>query len=322
MKKLLPPYFYTFNQYLRDTYPDKIYKIPVDAGFTCPNRDGSKAYGGCTYCDNISFSPGARSGLPLDEQIRNGIEFYRTKRKAKKFIVYFQAYSNTYAPVARLKELYDKAFEFPEVMGISIGTRPDCIDEEKLDLIASYREKGYYVLVEYGVESTNEETLKAINRQSTFQEFLQTVKMTHQRKLDVCVHTILGLPHDTYETIMQTAKTLAALNVKACKVHHLYIAPHTVMAKQYEQGDIKVMGLDEYLSLACDFLELLPPEMVIHRFIGELYGQHCIAPDWQVTKAQVLERFTQEFEKRGTQQGSRFDPDYTIDIPVPAHLSR
>jgi radical SAM protein (TIGR01212 family) len=322
MKKLAPPYFYTFNQYLKDTYPEKIYKVPVDAGFTCPNRDGSKAYGGCTYCDNISFSPGSRTKLPLKEQIQNGINFYREKRKAKKFIVYFQAYSNTYAPVARLKELYDMAFAFPEVMGISIGTRPDCIDKEKLDLIASYKEKGYYVLVEYGVESTNNETLKAINRKSSFQEFLNAVQMTHQRKLDVCVHTILGLPKDTYQTMMQTAQALAALKVKACKVHHLYIAPHTIMEKQFQQGEIKVMGADEYISLACDFLELLPPEMVIHRFIGELYGEHCIAPNWQITKAQVLEKFTKEFERRGTQQGSRYNPDAQIILPETAEASR
>jgi radical SAM protein (TIGR01212 family) len=302
-----PPYFYTFNQYLKETYPWKVYKIPIDAGFTCPNRDGTKAIGGCTYCDNISFSPGARTGgLPYELQIQKGINFYREKRKAKKFIIYFQAYSNTYADINHLKSLYDTALQIPDVLGLSIGTRPDCIDEEKLELLSSYKKQGYYVLVEYGLESSNNKTLEAINRQHTVEDFINAVELTHKYGLDICCHTILGLPEDTYETMMETAQLLASLNIRACKIHHLYIAPHTVMEEQYNHHKIKVMDIEEYIRIACDFMELLPPETVIHRFIGELYGEHCIAPNWKMTKAQVLERFAQEFIKRDSHQGSRY----------------
>ena len=303
------PYFYTFNQYLKDSFPDKIYKIPIDAGFTCPNRDGSRGYGGCTYCDNISFSPGARlGGIPIEEQIAKGIEYYRLKRKAKKFIVYFQAYSNTYAPVSHLKDLYDRALTFPEVIGISIGTRPDCIDREKIELIRSYKDRDYYVLVEYGLESMKDSTLESINRKNTFQEFMDAVHLTHEYGLDVCVHTILGLPGDTREDILDMAKLLAQLKVKACKIHHLYIAPNTVMEKQWREGNILLMEAEEYIHLVCDFLELLPPDMVIHRFIGELYGEHCLAPRWGLMKAQVLDKICLEFEHRKTCQGSRYQP--------------
>ena len=316
MNPLAAPHFYTFNQYLKDTYPYKVYKIPIDAGFTCPNRDGVKAVGGCTYCDNESFSPGTRGGrLPVETQIANGIKFYQEKRKAKKFIVYFQAYSNTYGDVDYLKSVYDRAFAFPDVIGISIGTRPDCIDEEKLDMIREYKDRGHYVLMEYGLESLNPKVLEQINRQNTVEDFFNAIEMTQKKGLDICAHTILGLPGDSYNNMMDMARTLAALKLTACKIHHLYIAPHTVMEEQYHQGKIKVITLNDYVSLACDFLERLPSTMIIHRFIGELYGDHCIAPKWGVTKAQVIEHFTKEFEKRGTQQGSQFDPKFKPSLP-------
>ena len=301
------PYFYTFNQYLRDTFPFKVYKIPIDAGFTCPNWDGTKAHGGCTYCSNESFSPGSRGNrVPIREQIQRGIDFYREKRKAKKFIVYFQAYSNTYAPVATLKSLYDEATSIPDVIGLSIGTRPDCIDEEKIELISSYRDKGLTVWVEYGLESMNNETLARINRADTFEDFQRAVEITKPKKLPICAHMILGLPGDTYPMMIESAKVLAGMDLQGIKIHHLYVAPKTVMAQQYQRGEIPVMSLDEYIPLLCDFLELLPPKMVIQRLMGELFGEYCIAPNWGLTKAQVIERIEKEFQNRGTRQGSKY----------------
>ena len=310
------PYFYTFNQYLRDTFPVKVYKIPIDAGFTCPNWDGTKAHGGCTYCSNESFSPGSRGKrLPIKEQIQRGMDFYREKRKAKKFIVYFQAYSNTYAPVETLKALYDEAVSMPDVIGLSIGTRPDCVDEKKIDLIASYRNNGTHVWVEYGLESMNNETLKRVNRADTFEDFQHAVEITQQQNLPICAHVILGLPGDTYETMMEMAKTLAQLKLQGCKIHHLYVAPRTVMAQQYQKSEITVMSLEEYIPLVCDFLELLPPKMVIQRLMGELHGEYCIAPNWGLTKIQVIEQIEKEFKRRGTKQGSRYLTDKKISIP-------
>jgi len=308
MNSIQHPYFYTFNQYLRDTFPYKVFKIPIDAGFTCPNWDGTKGLGGCAYCSNESFSPGSRGKrLPIREQIQRGIDFYREKRKAKKFIVYFQAYSNTYAPVETLKTLYDEAVSMPDVIGLSIGTRPDCVDEEKIDLISSYQDRGLTVWLEYGLETMNNETLKRLNRMDTFEDFLHAVKIAKRKNLLICAHVILGLPGDSHETILETARTLADLGIQGCKIHHLYIAPKTVLAQEYKRGEISVMSLDEYIPLVCDFLELLPPKMVIQRLMGELYGEYCIAPNWGLNKAQIIERIEAEFRRRGTKQGTCYN---------------
>jgi radical SAM protein (TIGR01212 family) len=299
------PRYRTFSQYLKERFSFRLRKIPIDAGFTCPNRDGAKGEGGCTYCDNRSFSPNARGPLrPVHEQIQDGIRFYREREGVDRFIAYFQAYTNTYAPVEHLRKIYDEARRFPEVVGISIGTRPDCLSNAVLDLIQEHaRERA--VWVEIGLESSHDRTLELINRGHTYQEFVDAVRRVHQRGLEIVAHTIFGLPGESLEEMMQTVDRLAALPVSHIKIHHLYVSPGTAIAEQYARGEIRVMQLEEWVSLACDILERLPPSMSIQRLVGELSGPYVTAPLWGASKAQIHAKIDAELERRGSRQGSR-----------------
>jgi radical SAM protein (TIGR01212 family) len=294
----------SFSRHLKERFPFRVRKIPVDAGFTCPNRDGVKGSGGCTYCDNRSFSPATRGpALPVERQIEEGMARYRRREGVDRFILYFQAYTNTYAPLSTLRQTYDIVRRFPEVVGLSIGTRPDCLSEATLDLIAEHaRERA--VWVEIGLESSHDRTLAAINRQHTYAEFVDAVRRTHARRLEVVAHTIFGLPGETREEMLTTADRISALPISHVKLHHLYIVPGTVMAEQYARGEIRVMTLDEWVALACDVLERLPPSMSVQRLVGELSGAYVVAPLWGVSKPQVHRTVEAELERRGTRQGS------------------
>lgn len=296
-------YYFSYGEYLKKVFPFKVYKIALDAGFTCPNRDGSVAYGGCIYCDNKSFSPNSNGERKsVKEQIEEGIGFYRKNFKAEKFIVYFQAYTNTYGPVGLLRELYDEALSFREVVGLSVGTRPDCLPEDVLDLLTWYS-KRTHLWVEIGLQSMHNETLFQINRGHTYEQFIDAVVRTKQRGLRVCVHLILGLPGETHEMMMQTADTLAILNIEGLKIHHLYVAEKTLIEKMYRDGKIETLTMDEYIALVCDFLERIPSNVTIQRVTGELKGEYLVAPKWGVSKRVVLAAIEKEFARRGSYQG-------------------
>ncbi len=296
-------FYYSYGEYLRKVFPYKVYKIALDVGFTCPNRDGSAGYGGCIYCENRSFSPNSgREEKSVETQIREGIEFYRRNFKARKFIAYFQAYTNTYGPVGVLRELYDRALSFPDVVGLSIGTRPDCLPHNVVDLLASYAPKTH-LWVEIGLQSIHDRTLELINRGHTFSQFLDAFHRVKSRGLRVCVHVILGLPGETYEMMMETADTLAALGIDGLKIHHLYVAEKTILARMYKRGEVKVMSFEEYLPLVCDFLERIPPHVTIQRLTGELRGEYLIAPEWGLSKKAVINAIEREFARRGSFQG-------------------
>lgn len=309
--------YYSFGRYLRQRFGCLVHKVTIDAGFTCPNRDGTRGRGGCTFCNNVGFSPAASLADASDvhQQIATGIAVSRTRRKAEKFLAYYQAYSNTYADVARLRSLYDAAFEFPEVVGISIGTRPDCVDQAKIDLLAEYTARGE-VWLEYGLQSVHDETLQRINRLHNYQEFLDAMAMTRDRGIKICVHTIIGLPGESRDMMMETYDRLAEMNFDGIKIHLLHLMKNTLMAVQYERGEITLLERDEYVGLVCDALERLPANVVVQRMHADAPADVLVAPAWALDKAGILIQIRNELVRRDTWQGKRLG--YTInDIPQP-----
>jgi len=307
-------YYFSYRDYLKQLFPFRVYKIGLDAGFTCPNRDGSVAYGGCVYCENRSFSPNSKDAKrSVSEQIVSGMEFYRRHFKAEKFIAYFQAYTNTYGPISLLDNLYREALTFPDVVGLSIGTRPDCLPDEIIDLLSCYSKKTH-LWVEIGLQSMHEDTLKWMNRGHSFDQFVDAITRVKLKGLRVCVHVILGFPGETHEMMMQTADILAGLNIDGLKIHHLYVAENTMLEKMYEKGGMNLLSLDEYIHTVCDFLERIPPNVAIQRLTGELTGDYLIAPKWGASKMVILTTIENEFARRNSFQGKNCKSEKDADL--------
>ncbi|MBI5365964.1 MAG: TIGR01212 family radical SAM protein [Planctomycetes bacterium] len=311
------PRYFSFSRFLKEQYPGKVYKIPLDAGFTCPNRDGAKAFGGCTYCDNRSFSPNTRGPRKsVREQVQAGMEFYR-RRGAERFIVYFQAFTNTYAAPDELRRIYDEAFVSDAVIGMAVGTRPDCVPDGVLDLLAEYAER-CDLWIEYGIQSSHDASHAATNRAHTFGDYVDAMARTRRRvpTARICTHIIHGLPGETPEMMRTTADRLAEIGTDGIKIHHLYVTRHTAMEHQHARGEIPVLGLEEYVGLACDTLERRPERVVVQRLMGELDGELVIAPRWGRTKAQVLAAIDAELARRDTWQGKRRGAPCPVAVPA------
>ncbi len=292
-----------FSAYLKNKFGQKVYKITLDAGFSCPNRDGTISTGGCIFCDDGgSFSRAHSNLLPVEEQVKAGVASLSEKFKAKKFMSYFQAYTNTYKPVQELEKIYGSALNHPDIVGISIGTRPDCVDSDKLNLIASYT-KDYETWIEYGLQSVHDRTLKYINRGHDFKTFTRTCDETMKRGIKVCAHVILGLPSESRDDMLETAKTLAEMGVDGVKIHDLCIMKNTKLAQIYKEQEIKLLEEDEYVSLVCDFLEVLPVGTTIHRLAGNGLQALKIAPLWLNKKFEVLNKIDRELLTRNSWQG-------------------
>ena len=299
-------YYLTFSEFLKKRFGQKVYKVTLDAGFSCPNRDGTLSSEGCIFCDDSgSFSRLYSPTLPIEEQLHVGMQKIKNRYHAEKFLAYFQAYTNTYKPVSDLKDLYDRVF-IDDIVGMSIGTRPDCVDDEKLDLISSYNVGNRFIQVEYGIQSVNEKTLKFINRGHDFACFEKACKKSKERGLTVCAHVILGLPNETYDDMMQTAKTLASMGIDGIKIHMLAVMEGTKMHKMFNDGKINLMSEDDYITTVCDFLEYLPPEMIVQRLAGNGKREIRIQPRWLGKKLELVGKMEKEFERRGTKQGSKF----------------
>ncbi len=289
-----------FSDYLKEKFGQKVYKITIDAGFSCPNRDGTISSGGCIFCDESgSFSKAHSNELDIKNQIKTGIKTLNERFGAQKFLAYFQAFTNTYAPVEKLKKIYDAAFCDDRVLGISIGTRPDCVDEKKLDLIATYKNPW----LELGLQSTHNETLKKINRGHDYECFLKAYKLAKARNINVCVHMVLGFKNETQEMMLKSAKRLAALKIDGIKLHMLTVLEDAPLAKIYKEKPFELLTMQEYCEIVCDFLELLPPETTIHRLAGSGYSKTLIAPKWVNNKFETLNLIDKIFEKRKTKQG-------------------
>lgn len=294
-----------FSDHLKDLYGVKVYKVTLDTGFTCPNRDGTISNEGCIFCDNGgSFSQLYSNKISIKEQLDCGIQLSIEKYKAQKFLAYFQAYTNTYKPVNELKEIYDQALSHNDVIGMSIGTRPDCVENEKLDLISDYT-KDHYIWLEYGLQSIHDRSLKFINRGHDFATFVKALKETQKRNINVCAHVILGLPNESKQDMLETARILGDLGVNGVKIHLLCVLNNTRLTKLYYQGKIPMMEEDEYVETACDFLELLPPEVTIHRLAGNGLKPNMLAPGWLSKKFVVLNKIDNLLKERNSFQGSK-----------------
>ncbi|ODS31892.1 MAG: putative radical SAM protein [Candidatus Scalindua rubra] len=298
--------YYPFSYFLKENFPFKVHKISIHAGFTCPNRDGLAGVGGCTYCANESFSPNARKAIvPIKEQVEKGIKFLKRRYGAEKFIAYFQAFTNTYADVETLKTRYEEALLNKDIIGISIGTRPDCITDEILDIISNYTKK-YHVWIEYGLQSIHDRTLQLVNRGHDYKAFEDAVIRTKNKKnIKICAHVILGLPGEDWNDMMETAQAVSSIGLDGIKLHHLYIAKNTAMANEYLKGNIKTMKMEEYVSLVCDFLERISPDIVIQRLVGDTHGNFLISPVWNVSKGEVFSAITNELKCRNSYQGAK-----------------
>ncbi len=304
-----------YGAYLKQKYDGKrVFKIIVDGGFTCPNRDGSKGYGGCSYCNVDSFTPELSRSTPnISEQIARGIERARTGYAANKFIIYFQPNTNTYAPTHYLKAMYDEAIRVAEtiapgdVVGLSVGTRPDCIDEEKVALLESYLETGLDVDLEMGMESIYNDTLTRINRGCSHEELETALNLVKHSRLEVCVHTIFGFPWETTEMMLRYAEEINRFpQIKFVKLHHLHIVEGSIMGVQYKREPFKVFSLEEYTSFLAEFIPLLRPDIILQRLFGIADFDLLIAPNWGVKKSQIQTYIDKELEKRGVVQGSDY----------------
>lgn len=301
--------YYAFSDYLKEKFGQKVYKITIDAGFSCPNRDGKISKGGCIFCDESgSFSKAHSNKLDVENQVKTGIETLNKRFGAEKFFAYFQAFTNTYAPVEKLKRIYDAAFCDERICGISIGTRPDCIDENKLDLIATYKNPW----LELGVQSTRDETLKRINRGHNYDCFLNAHKLAKERNINVCAHIVLGLPYETKKDMLESAKKLSKLRIDGIKLHMLTVLQDAPLAKIYKENPFKLLDMQEYCELVCDFLELLAPETTIHRLAGSGYSKTLIAPKWVNNKFETLNLIDKIFETRKTRQGAKYKPECAV----------
>ncbi len=298
--------YYRFSRYLKERFGARVYKVSLDAGFSCPNKDGRLSDEGCIYCDNSAFSFNTRRpSRPIEVQIKEGMDFGKKRYGAQKFIVYFQAYTNTDAELPVLKQRYDQIKKFKDIVGLSIGTRPDCVSGEVLDLIKSYG-SDYEVWIEYGLQSIHEKTLNFINRRHTYNDFLKAFEMARERNLKVCAHVIIGLPGEGKKEILQTAGELGRLKIDGVKIHPLHVVKGTKLENLLKEGLYNPLQLKEYVKLAVDFLEYLWPETVIQRITADCPEELLIAPLWISDKNKILEKIDKIMLEEGKFQGRFF----------------
>ena len=299
-----------FSTHFRKIFSERVQKVSIDAGFTCPNRDGKKGIGGCSYCNNATFKPTyCNLSMSITEQVEKGIRFFGQKYKSMKFLAYFQAYSNTYAPLADLKRLYEEALAHSKVIGLVIATRPDILPAEVLDYLEE-KSKSCYVMVELGIESCEEDTLEYINRGHTFAESVEAIQQLSDRGIHSCAHMILGLPGEERETVLNQARKISQLPVENLKLHQLQIHKQTLMSKQYDDMP-ELFNLfetvDEYIELVVNYLELLNPSIVVERFISQSPPDLLVAPKWGLKNFEFVAKLEKRLHERNTWQGRLYE---------------
>jgi radical SAM protein (TIGR01212 family) len=295
---VLSDYVNTYGQDLLRRYGERIHKLSINAGFTCPNRDGSKGRGGCTFCNNVSFSPNARHSLSIATQLENGRRVIAKRTGAKRFIVYFQAYTNTYADIQYLEKLYEEALAEPDVVGLSIGTRPDCVSEEVLDLLEGYQKRDYEIWLELGLQSAFDETLERIHRGHSFLDYQKAVHAIRQRGISLCTHLIIGLPGEEHWHYLESLDRVLELGVEGIKLHPLHVVKQTILAKQWQKGEYQPLEMNTFVSTVVDMIERTPPEVIYHRVIATASKDVLLAPAWCQKKWVVLNAITAEFHRR------------------------
>ncbi|MEO6147760.1 MAG: TIGR01212 family radical SAM protein [Sulfuriferula sp.] len=308
----LSDYIHTFGQFMLRRYGQRVHKIALDAGFTCPNRDGSKGIGGCTFCNNASFSPNGRNAPSISSQLASGRRAIARRTRAQRFIAYFQAYTNTYADVQQLDALYREALSEPDVIGLAVGTRPDCVPDAVLDLLAGYREEGLEVWLELGLQSAFDETLARVNRGHGLAEYQTAVLAARQRGIPVCTHLILGLPGESDAHYHITLDTVLDLGVDGLKLHPLHVVKGTLLANQWRCGEYSPLGMGDYLRSVADLIERTPAHIVFHRVTGTAAKDILLAPAWCSQKWNVLNGIEAELRRRNHRQGQfAQDQSYT-----------
>jgi radical SAM protein (TIGR01212 family) len=298
-----------FSTYFKKRFSERVQKVSIDAGFTCPNRDGTKGKGGCTYCDNKNFKPSYTNlEESVTEQIEKGVAFFSKKYDSMKYLAYFQAYTNTYAPLGDLKELYEQALAHPKIVGLVISTRPDCISEEILDYFEELHKRAY-VMIEFGLESHLDKSLQRINRCHTFADSVKAIEETAKRGINNCAHLILGLPGENREDWLEQARVISKLPVKNLKLHQLQVHKSTVLEKQYKTNpaDFNIFTVEEYIELVVDYLELLNPKIIIERFISQAPREMLVAPRWGLKNFEFVARVEKRLAERNTWQGRLFN---------------
>jgi len=278
----------TFGQYLRQKYAEKVHKVSVNASFTCPNRDGSKGIGGCTFCNNASFSPGSTKAGAISEQIRQAQEKVGARTGAKKFIAYFQSYSNTYGSPEDLKRYYDEALAQPGVIGLAVGTRPDCVPDPVLELLAAYQAQGHEVWLELGLQSSFDHTLEQINRGHSYSDYVDAVTRAKGFGLKLCTHLIVGLPGEEPEDSLVSFDRVINLGVDAIKIHPLHIVKGTQMARQWRNGQVRELTMESYTDVLMQMILRAPEELLFHRLTGSGERQYLLSPAWAMHKWDVL----------------------------------
>ena len=302
-----------FNTYLKEIFGERVQKISLDAGLGCPNRDGTISRRGCIFCNRRGSGTGAliNHGLSITQQIAEAKGFLQKRYKTKKFIAYFQSFTNTYAPVSHLKGLYDEALAQKDILGLSVATRPDCMDREILTLLSSYQ-ADHLVWLEYGLQSSHDKTLKLINRGHDVTCFERNLLMAHEYSINICAHVILGLPGEDREMMLQTARFLSNLPIQGVKIHLLYVVKGTPLSEFYHKEGFRCLEREEYANLVVDFLELLPQEMVIQRLTGDPVKSELVAPLWAKEKQINLTLIQTTLERRKTWQGKNYRKSTTL----------
>jgi radical SAM protein (TIGR01212 family) len=296
----------SYGAFLRTRFGCRVHKVIVDAGFTCPNRDGTVGLGGCTYCDNEAFRPPtADRHLPVKEQVERGIGFLRRRYPAQKFIAYFQPFTNTYATLEELAPLYESALDHPDVCGLAVGTRADCIDETK---VAWFENLGHrtFVTLEYGMESIHDRTLRRINRGHDFRAFEDAVRLTRNHGVFVCAHIILGFPWETREEMLEMARAISDLGVNFVKLHHLHVVTGTALGQEYIERPFPLLSFDEYVDLVVLFLERLSPEVCVERLYGLAPEHRLLGPVWRKGRGEVRQAIERALAAKNTRQGRLF----------------
>ena len=297
-----------FSSFIKRKFGERVQKVSLNTGFTCPNRDGTKGVGGCTYCNNNSFSPYyCKPTKSITQQLDEGIDFFSDKYKTQKYLAYFQSYTNTYADIRLIKELYTEAINHPKIIGLVIGTRPDCVSNEIIDYLSNFAEQ-YYIALEFGIESTMNKSLKTINRCHTYEETIAAYKLAENRGLHLGAHIIIGLPGETREQMLNHAVELSKLPIHTLKIHHLQIVKHTVMALQF-QNDSKLFQLfnvEEYIDFLTSFITLLRPDIIIERFISESPPHLLIAPKWGLKNFEMVAKIDQRLVEKDLWQGKHY----------------
>jgi len=299
--------YYHYHHFLRSIFGQRVQKVSVDAGFTCPNVDGTVALGGCTFCDNRSFSPSRR--IPrlkeIRDQIDDGIRRLKMRYRCDQFMAYFQPATNTYGSVDRLRAVYEEAIQHPQVVAMAIGTRPDCVPEPVLDLLSEFAQRTF-LSVEYGLQTIHNRSLDWMNRGHHHDAFLDAMERSRGRGFEICAHVMLGLPGEGRDEMLATAREVARLKLDSVKIHNLYAVKDTPLADQVSRGEVKLMERDEYIEVLVDFLELLPPTMVVERISGEAPTPYFVGPSWCLDKNDIRRALDAEFVRRDTWQGKRW----------------